>query len=231
MLIYHTLYSMAFIFKLDFSYSLLYHATKFQPIIPILFISLCGIVCTFSRNNLKRGAKVFAVAIAITIVTSVFMPSATIIFGILHFLGLALIIYSLVEKWIDKIPVYIGLTVSIVLYIVTYNIPHGYIGFKPLLYFDLPSQLYSCYPLFIIGLPTSNFSSGDYFPLIPNIFLLLAGIHIGKIIKEKGVPDFMYKKLCPPLDFLGRHSLVIYVIHQPVIIGVLYVVTRLFGIN
>lgn len=231
MVIYHILYSMAFIFKLEFSYSLLYHATKFQPIIPILFISLCGITCSFSHNNLKRGAKLFAVAIIVTIITAVFMPSTTIIFGILHFLGISLIIYSLTEKWIDKLNIYIGAVASLVLYIVTYNIINRYIGFKSLIYFDLPSQLYNFYPLFIIGLPTAEFSSGDYFPLIPNIFLLLFGIYIGKIIKEKGAPDFMYKKLCPPLDFLGKHSLVIYVIHQPVIIGVLYVVTRLFGIS
>lgn len=227
MIVYHTIFSMAFIFNLKFSYNLLWHAQKFQPFISILFISLCGIVCSFSRNNLKRGIKIFAIAIAVTIVTAVFMPSATIIFGILHFLGIALLLYSLTEKWFDKIPEYMGAIINLVFYIVTYNIPHGYIGFKPLLYFELPTQLYSCYPLFIIGLPTADFVSGDYFPIIPNIFLLLFGIYTGKIIKEKGVPEFMYKKLCPPLDFLGRHSLVIYVLHQPVIIGVLYIITSL----
>lgn len=234
MIIYHTLYSMAFIFKLNFSYDLLRHAQKFQPFIPILFISLCGIVCSFSHNNMKRGIKIFAIAIAITIVTAVFMPSATIIFGILHFLGIALLLYSLTEKWLDKIPALIGAILNLILFIIFYNIPcypDGYIGFKPLFYFELPSQLYSYYPLFIIGLPTSNFSSGDYFPLIPNIFLFLLGIYIGKAIKEKGLPEFMYKRLCPPLDFLGRHSLLIYIVHQPVIIGILYVIILMFNLS
>lgn len=228
MVVYHTIYSMAFIFNLDFSYSLLWQAQIFQPFIPILFISLCGVSCSFSRNNLKRGTLVFAIAISITIVTAVFMPSVTIIFGILHFLGISLILYSIAEKLLDKIPTNIGMVIFLILFIVAYNIPKGYIGFKPLIYFELPTQLYSFYPLFILGFPTPDFTSGDYFPLIPNIFLLLFGIYIGKLIKEKGVPSFMYKKLCPPLDFLGRHSLVIYVIHQPIIIGVLYLVTLIF---
>lgn len=228
MIIYHTIYSMAFIFSLDFSYNLLLHAYKFQPFIPILFITLCGISCSFSKNNLKRGAIVFATAIAITIATAIFMPSATIIFGILHFLGISLILYSLTQKVIDKIPANIGIVIFLILFIIVYNIPKGYIGFKPFLYFELPTQLYSFYPLSILGFPTPNFASGDYFPLMPNIFLLLFGIYIGKLIKEKGVPSFMYKKLCPPLDFLGRHSLVIYVIHQPIIIGVLSLITFLF---
>lgn len=230
MIIYHTLYSMAFVFKLDFSYNLLLQAHKFQPLIPILFITLCGISCSFSKSNLKRGSIVFAIAIAITIVTAIFMPSATIIFGILHFLGIALILYSLAQKFIDKVPVNIGIVLFLVLFILAYNIPRGYIGFKPLIYFELPTQLYRFYPLFILGFPTPDFISGDYFPLIPNIFLLLFGVYIGKLIKEKDVPSFMYKKLCPPLDFLGRHSLAIYVVHQPIIIGILYLVTLVFDI-
>lgn len=228
MVLYHTLFSMAFIFHLEFTYNIMWHAFKFQPIIPIMFITLCGIVCSLSRNNLKRGIKIFAIAIGITIVTAIFMPSTTIIFGILHFLGICLILYALLEKWIFKIPVGVGIALSLLLFIVAYNIPNGYIGFKGLLYFELPTQLYSCYPLFLIGLPTADFSSGDYFPIIPNIFLLLFGVYTGKLIKEKGAPAIMYKSLCPPLAFLGRHSLLIYVIHQPIIIGVLYVVTALY---
>lgn len=227
MVLYHVLYSMTFIFSLEFAYNIMWHAVKFQPVIPIMFITLCGIVCSLSRNNLNRGIKIFAIAIVITIVTAVFMPSNAIIFGILHFLGVALILYALLEKWILKLPVSVGMVISLLLFIVLYNIPSGYIGFRGLLYFELPTQLYSCYPLFLIGLPTSSFSSSDYFPLIPNIFLFLFGIYTGKLIKEKGAPQFMYRSLCPPLAFLGRHSLFIYIIHQPIIIGVLYVVTAL----
>lgn len=230
MVIYHTIYSMAFIFHLDFSYSIFLQAYKFQPLIPILFITLCGIYCSFSKSNLKRGALIFAIAIVITIATYIFMPSTAIIFGILHFIGIALILYSITEKWIDKIPENIGATISLALFIIFYNIPNGYIGYQPFLSLELPPQLYSCYPLFVIGLPTPDFSSGDYFPLIPYIFLLYSGCFLGKLILKNGAPDFMYKKLCPPLDFLGKHSLLIYVAHQPLIIGILFLVTSFLGV-
>ena len=205
MVIYHTIYSMAFIFHLDFSYSIFLQAYKFQPLIPILFITLCGISCSFSKSNLKRGALIFAIAIVITIATYIFMPSTAI-------------------------PENIGATISLALFIIFYNIPNGYIGYQPFLSLELPPQLYSCYPLFVIGLPTPDFSSGDYFPLIPYIFLLYSGCFLGKLILKNGAPDFMYKKLCPPLDFLGKHSLLIYVAHQPLIIGILFLVTSFLGV-
>ncbi|MEE0264691.1 MAG: heparan-alpha-glucosaminide N-acetyltransferase, partial [Acutalibacteraceae bacterium] len=218
MVIYHTLVSMALIYSLEFSYDIFLKAQKLQPLIPITFITLCGISCSLSKSNLKRGVRIFAIAMIVTLVTFLFMPQMVIVFGILHFLGLALIIYSLLKKYVDKIKISVGIVVSLLLYIITYSIPYGYIGFKSLLYFDLPSQLYSVYPLFILGLPTPDFYSGDYFPIVPHIFLFFTGIFIGKLLKEKGAPKLMYKKLCPPLDFIGKYSLVIYVAHQPVII-------------
>lgn len=230
MVIYHTLVSMALIYNLEFSYDIFLKAEKLQPLIPITFITLCGISCSLSKSNTKRGIRIFAIALVITLVTFLFMPQMVIVFGILHFLGLALIIYSLIKRYIDKIKSRAGIVVSLILYIITYNIPNGYIGFKGLLYFDLPSQLYSFYPLFIIGLPTADFYSGDYFPIIPHIFLFLAGVFIGENLKEQGVPKFMYKKLCSPLDFIGKYSLVIYVAHQPIIIGVLYLLVEVFKV-
>lgn len=230
MVIYHTLVSMALIYNLEFSYDIFLKAQKLQPLIPITFITLCGISCSLSKSNLKRGVRIFAIAMIVTLVTFLFMPQMVIVFGILHFLGLALIIYSLIKKHMDKIKISVGIIVSLLLYIITYSIPYGYIGFKSLLYFDLPSQLYSVYPLFILGLPTPDFYSGDYFPIVPHIFLFFTGIFIGKLLKEKGAPKLMYKKLCPPLDFIGKYSLVIYVAHQPVIIGVLYLLVEVFKV-
>lgn len=230
MVIYHTLVSMVFIYNLEFSYEIFFKAQRLQPLIPITFITLCGISCSLSKNNLKRGVRIFAIALIATLVTFLFMPQMVIVFGILHFLGIALIIYSLLKSYTDKIKNNIGVVVSLLLYIITYSIPYGYIGFKSLIYFDLPSQLYSVYPLFIIGLPTPDFYSGDYFPIVPHLFLFFTGIFIGKILKEKGAPKLMYKKLCPPLDFIGKYSLVIYVVHQPVIIGVLYLLVEVFKV-
>lgn len=223
MVLYHLLYSMTFIFNIESCYPLMMAVIPYEPIIPITFITISGIVCSFSRNNLKRGLIVFGVAIGITIVTTIFIPSQAILFGILHLLGIALIFYGVLKKVFEKIPVVVGITVFLILFILCYNIPIGYIGILPYPHIRMPQELYSFYPLSFIGFPTSNFVSNDYFPIIPHIFLFFTGTFVGRVLKEKETPEFMYKKLCPPLDFIGKHALIIYVVHQPVIIGVLYI--------
>lgn len=227
MVLYHILYSMTFLFHMECAYPIMRAVYPYEPFIPITFITICGICCTFSHNNLKRGLLVFAISAIITLVTAIFTPSQTILFGVLHFLGIAILIYALAEKVniFNKIPVKIGLFISLMLYIICYNIPKRYIGFTPLFNIELPQELYSFYWLSFLGFPSADFTSGDYFPIIPNIFLFFFGIFSGKIIDSKKLPEFMYKKLFPPLDYIGKHALIIYVAHQPLIIGVLFVIS------
>lgn len=229
MVIYHIFYSMTFLFHMECAYPIMRTVYPYEPVIPIIFITICGICCTFSHNNLKRGLLVFAISAIITLATAIFIPSQAIWFGILHFLGIAILIYALAEKTniLNKIPVNAGLFVSLILYIICYNIPKGYIGFIPLFKIELPQELYSFYWLSFLGFPSADFTSGDYFPIIPNIFLFFFGIFSGKIIDNKKLPEFMYKKLCPPLDYIGKHALIIYVVHQPLIIGVLFIISCL----
>ncbi|MCX6569388.1 MAG: heparan-alpha-glucosaminide N-acetyltransferase domain-containing protein, partial [Candidatus Aminicenantes bacterium] len=73
------------------------------------------------------------------------------------------------------------------------------------------------------GLPSQSFSSLDYFPLIPWFGVFLIGVALGKSVyasKRSLLPWRM-----PPtfVNFAGRHSLIIYIVHQPVIMGVLYI--------
>ncbi len=227
MVLYHTIYSMTFIFNLEFSYPIMRAILPYQPIIPIVFITLCGISCSFSHSNLKRGLILFSISIAVTLVTALILPSEIIIFGILHFLSAALILYAILQKAINKVPVTLGIIISLILFSIAYNIPKGYIGLEPFACFRLPQWLYSFYPLFIVGLPSNDFYSADYFPIIPYIFLFLFGTFLGKLITTRDFPKWMSKKICPPLDFIGKHALVIYILHQPVIIGILYVVTTI----
>ena len=222
MILYHTLFSMTFLFHMEYFYPLMMKVFPYEPVIPILFISICGIVCSFSRNNLKRGIKIFVGAFLVTAGTYIFIPEEVIICGILHFLSAALLLYTFTEKWISKIPVMMGMTISLLLFIAFYNVPNHYIGILPYPSIRLPDEFYQYYILSFLGFPSTDFYSGDYFPLIPHIFLFFGGVFAGKYLKEKNLPNFMYKKYCPPLDFIGRHALIIYMVHQPVIIGILY---------
>ena len=223
MIIYHALFSAAFVFENDTAYLWLVRVTPYEPVISVMFITLCGIVCSFSRNNRKRGIKIFAVAVGITIITRIFMEEMTIYFGILHFLGSVLFLYSFAEKTTDKISLRYGIGISLFLFVVLYNVPYRYIGIYPYPHIALPDEWYQYYWLSFLGFPSNDFASGDYFPLIPYSFLFMFGVFVGKIMKNHTLPDFVYQKHIKPLGFIGRHSLFIYLIHQPVIIGLLYI--------
>ena len=73
--------------------------------------------------------------------------------------------------------------------------------------------------------------STDYFPLLPWLFLFWVGYFLHQLAGRAGMEP-LRRSVCPPLGWmgrhsLGRHSLVIYLLHQPVILGVLTMTFRL----
>jgi len=180
----------------------------------------------FSRNNLKRGLIIFGCGMLMTIGTWIFMPSQFIVFGILHFLGIARIIFGLLEKPVKKLNKIAGFVVFLVLFALTKTMPYGYLGVWDKQVWELPDVFYQSKLLFAVGLPHPTFSSGDYFPVIPWIFLYLAGYFFFGILKERGLEGRSFKSV-KTLSFIGNHTLLIYVFHQPVIYGVLTVLSML----
>ncbi len=82
---------------------------------------------------------------------------------------------------------------------------------------------------FDIGHFPPPMGSADYFPLTPWIFLFFAGTYMGILIKEGKFPGWFYDTHIPALPFVGRHTLIIYMLHQPVLYGVVWVIARLAG--
>lgn len=232
MVLYHTIYSMAFIGDFPLGYNLLHAVYPYSWLISVVFISICGICSVFSKNNLKNGIKLLGIGLVITLVTAIFLPTNFIAFGVLHFLGCALIIIALLKKQFSQVQSLKVISLIIILclavYTISYNIPRGYIGLSSQHCITLPQQLYSWYPLFIVGLPTDTFYSADYFPIFPHLFLFIAGFFAGQLITKIQLPSFMYKKRCNPLRVIGKHSLIIYILHQPIIIGVIYIIKTFF---
>ena len=70
-----------------------------------------------------------------------------------------------------------------------------------------------------LGLPGAGFSSADYFPLIPWCFVFAAGTVVGRLARDGKFPAWTYPSRVPFFSFLGRHALLIYIVHQPVIYG------------
>lgn len=228
MILYHAGFSMYNIYLLNIGYEILRIMNHFIILVSGAFILISGMCSMLSRNIIMRGFKLFIAAITVYIVTLIATPSFPIKFGILHFLSLAMIILGLIKPVINKIPVWIGLIVSTVLFLLTYGIQYGELGIPNLLSYALPHWLYETDIFFPIGFHTSTFTSGDYFPFLPWLFLFLFGSFLGVWAKQGKFPKFMYKNRIPPLSFVGRHTLIIYLVHQPVIIGVLLILVNIF---
>ncbi|MDR0947761.1 MAG: DUF1624 domain-containing protein [Ruminococcus sp.] len=212
-MLYHLFYDLIEFcgFRLDFFYSAwfeLLHITMFSL---LFFVS--GVSTNFSRNSLKRGVMIFFIGQIITIITGVIMPGSPIIFGVLTFIGLSMMIYSLIKPLTEKIqiPWAVVFTAMTAAYIALFNFPHRT---------DAPFAEFT-YPF---GIMSNAFSSSDYFPLIPYFFVFAAGAAFAVPILKGKMPRFFYNTRLPAVNFIGRHSLIFYAVHQPVFIVVLYIV-------
>lgn len=229
MVVYHTFYDLVIIFGVRIS-------AFFSPLVQGLvvlfagiFIFISGSVSHYSHSNIKRGILCFGCGMLLTLGTALIMPDELILFGILHLLGVCMLLFPLAVRLIRKIPPLPGLAGCLLLFLLLRELPFGIIGIEGLLTLQLPSVLYSTPFLFWLGFPNTGFFSADYFPLIPWGFLFLAGGFFGVLLKSNRLPGWVYRSHIPPLAFIGRHTFLIYLLHQPVVYGVLWLVFQLIG--
>lgn len=218
---YHFLYDWVFLFGQSCPFMNTQAAFLWQQMICSGFILLAGCCCTLSRNPAKHGVQILGCGLVITLVTVFITPQEQILFGILHFTGLAYLITACLRPIASKLPALPACAVAFLLFAFTKGIYYGYLGFlhTPLWY--LPDWLYQFPMLFILGLPTPDFYSGDYFPLIPWFFLFLVGYFGGPaVLKSKPFAKIQQWYL-PPFNWIGRRTLFLYMLHQPVIFGAL----------
>lgn len=221
MVIYHTVFDLIYVFGVDFPLFNSPFINFLRNFFAGLFIFISGASSNFSRNNLKRGFRYLLFGIAVSVVTYWVLGDGTILFGILHLLGVCALLYHLCHKVCDKINAVVGCAISFALFLLLFNVQNGYIGFDGLFKIPLPKIWYEGSFLFILGLPSQEFFSADYFPLISWLFIFFSGVFFGRIAKENKLPAFFYQKHLPPLVTIGNHTLVIYILHQPIIYLVL----------
>ncbi len=227
MIFYHAFYILDTSFGINGAKELFNFFLPVQPLFAGIFIFICGISCTLSRSNLKRGLVLLGIALGMTFVTAFIMPKlgfveCEIFFGILHFLSLSILIYTALSKKIGKTTLFTGSFICAVLYAFTSRIGEGVLAYGNLISFRLPEKLYETNLLVPLGIYNHDFFSADYFPLLPDIFIFFAGVFAGKHFIAKGYPDWCYENKLPFFSFLGRNALVIYIAHMPLIFGVAY---------
>lgn len=227
MVLYHLLYDMVYMFGFDIPFFRTESAYVWERIVCSAFILISGICWHFSRNNLKRGFVIFLLGWVITLVTSIVVPSFAIWHGVLNLLGLSMMIMVPLNKLFCKINAGVGMILSLLLFFLTANVGYHYIGFGDIKLLTLPDFLYSNDLLAFLGFKSGGFASTDYFPLLPWFFMFCGGYFLWRIIKTVKIEKIFTAKV-PLLDVIGRYSLLIYIVHQPVIYGLLYLCCNIF---
>lgn len=155
----------------------------------------------FTKRYFIRGFKLTGFAILITLFTFIFVPQGTVYFGILHLFAITSFIVPFLIKY-DKINLILGLI------FVIFGV------FLQLTQFDFPYLTW-------LGFMPKNFFTFDYFPLMPWLGVIMLGIYFGKHTFKKTIDIHFKGKLSNIFTFLGKHSLTIYLIHQPLLIMLL----------
>ena len=202
-----------------------------------LFIFLCGVSCSFARNNAKRAFQLAYVAelLTVTLITvSVSVknlgiygsdnnPLICIICGILQAIAIALLVYSFIDHFFPKF--YQTFLFAIGFSIIAITVTYFYADQTGYIYnAKLPGELWKVF----LGLGRYG---DDYFSPPQVIATLFLGASFGKLFyreKKSLLPDFP-TKWAKPILFLGRHSLLIYIVHQPFMYIILFIVYLSLG--
>lgn len=177
-----------------------------------IFIFLSGTVVSisfkknkaaFNRRYFLRGAKLAVFAAFITLFTYISVPERTIFFGILHFFAVSSFVIPFFVKY-NRLNLIAGLSIII---------SGLYLQQKE---FDFSYLLW-------LGFIPDNFSTFDYFPVLPWLGVLLFGMYSGEYITGRMANIKIKNKLAGIFTFFGKNSLIIYLIHQPVLIFILII--------
>lgn len=187
----------------------------------ILFVFLVGVSLTLSysrvkvsgsqvrfKKYLKRGFHIFLWGMVLTLGSWLLFPDKVIVFGILHFIGVAVVLsYPLLEYRL------LNLVGGFVVIFLGGSVENFTVNFPWLLW---------------LGLTPAGFQTLDYFPFFPWFGVTMLGLFAGNMLytnhhRQYELFDLSSNPLISALELMGRRSLAIYIVHQPMLVFVLYV--------
>ena len=220
MIVYHTAYDLSAYYSLPIDpmhggWLLLERATAH------LFLLLVGISFAISWGKMEKNGKtlaarmkrivrralgIFFCAMLVSLATFVVDPHTYVRFGVLHLIAVSVLllpIFMSLREWNFLLAVIVILATPFIV-----SIPVA----TPLL---LP-----------LGLAPPSFASVDYFPLFPWFGTVMIGAGLGNLLYNRALLRWhvlLSRRWQRMITFPGRHSLLLYLIHQPIILGVLWV--------
>lgn len=199
-----------------------------QKIVVWIFALLCGISCSFSRSNLKRGIQATIIASIITIVT--FYMDTAIKFGILHMFAFSILLWWFIDTvCCHKKMVTAGVCLFLGAMIITMNEGFMSVYAQNAQAFAVDNSKYFIGE-FMLGKPNSFFSA-DYYPIFPTTGYMLIGAGISVLLypKKKSLLPWLGKyDWYKPFAFWGRIAIWVYAFHQVAVVVILALISFIF---
>ncbi len=193
----------------------------YARIIASTFLALVGFSLVLAHGRQIRWrpfairlAQIIVAALAITLATWYFTPESFVFFGILHEIAVA----SVLGLLFLRLPAWVTAIVAAAVILA----PHY-----------LTSPAFDAPNFWWLGLSEIIVRSNDYVPVFPWFGAVLAGMTIAKIMQQYDMLNYLAGNFAPAwldrsLRFIGRHSLAFYLIHQPVLISCVFLISQLF---
>lgn len=216
---FHVCYDLAYLYGLDMSwFTNVIVQDLWRDSISFTFLILAGWMTSFSRDNFRRAGIYALTALIVWVATTIAAVDTPVSFGILYCMAACTFIWACLWRFAGNM---------------LENISTGALGFIRVIL--IASFVATCgvyeirYPfegLAWLGFPSASFASGDYYPLIPYLFLYLLGAFGALRYRQTESVDstWMLRDWCRPLTVIGRHSLIVYLVHQPIALLVLQLI-------
>ena len=173
------------------------------------FIAISGVCARLSKRPLRRGLAVLGAALIVSAATYLF--GAPVFWGILHLLGVCMLLYAAVRKRWERLPATAACGAALLIFALT---------------FMLPIRVRVGVPfIFPFGLRTAAFASADYYPLLPWGALFFAAAAAAERLGDMP-PERKYESAPSALVWMSRRSLFIYLVHQPVLLALTALLLR-----
>lgn len=204
-----------------------------RPIVLVFFLLCSGVSSKFSRNNYLHSMKIAFAAILMSastiLIDQFYNLGIAVYFNVLHLLALVIFIHASIETLIirrkknrRKFVVFIELFIAILLSSIV-------LSFKSYISFTFINLVLG---LNILDLPLM----GDYLPLCPWMIFYFLGLFFAEVFYDNKLSLFEFSKVKDKLEktvslrsilFIGRHSLIFYLLHQPIFLLLVYLLDLL----
>ena len=201
----HLIYDLGYFIGLDLHLPAWY--VFIQQYGGVIFVILSGCCATLGSRSFRRGAIVFACGMLISLVTFGMYR-----LGVLHLLSICMTLYPVYRRLPTQELAAIGIVLVVTGYLISGTVVEARF-------------------LFPFGLVYEGFSSSDYFPLLPHLGWYMLGAVLGRTVyaeKKTRLPGtFRESAIARFFCWCGRQSLFIYLLHQPVVYGLLELIAAI----